>query len=384
MKNGKYILGLVFALSSIKGLAATKALTVGVALRLNDSYNNTVRSLMGGIETAKVEFEKAHPGTTIRLKLFSHDADLASVRSVADKIIKENPGAVIGGEMSEESLVFGDLLGTKQIVFLTPTSSNPKVTENKPFVFRACFSDQTVATQMARYMRDSLKPTAVGIIHNISSPYSNYLSSQFAEAIERMKVQNLTDAPPVIVQKVLRRNLDFSTQINNFKENKVSHVVIFSHDADVIQFVVQAEEQKFFPVYMGSDGWGSNQFVYEKFVRDSKYASKFIAVRNSYWNESAKTPISMRFRFAYKKLTGRDAEAWAAIAFDTAWVLFSAMLRAKDPNDGNDIKKELKKTKDLQLVTTSRFSFAENNSPEKDLYLYRISQSGIQYEATLK
>ncbi len=149
--------------------------------------------------------------------------------------------------MSEESLVFGDRLGPKQIVFVTPTSSNPKVTENKPFAFRSCFSDRTVATEMARYMKDNLKPSAVGIIQNISSPYSDYLSSRFAETFARMTVQNSKDKPLVIVQKVLRRTLDFSKQIKNFKDNNVSHVVIFSHDADVIQFVVQAEEQNSFP-----------------------------------------------------------------------------------------------------------------------------------------
>lgn len=384
MKNGRQTFALLLALSSVEAVAATKTLTVGVAFRLNDAYNNTVRSLMSGIETAKAEFEKEHPGNTIQLKVIPHGADLASVNTAADKIIADKVPAVIGGEMSEESLVFGDRLGSKQIVFVTPTSSNPKVTEDKPFVFRSCFSDRTVGTEMARYMKENLKPTAVGIIQNISSPYSDYLSSRFAETFERMTVQNPKDRPLVIVQKVLRRTLDFSKQIKTFKENKVSHVAIFSHDADVIQFVVQAEEQKFFPIYVGSDGWGSNQYVYEKFVRDSKSGGKFVAIRNSYWKEDSESPISKRFKSAHKRLHGRDAEAWSAVAFDAAWILFGAMSRAKDPNNGDEIRKELKKTSGLQLVTTDSFSFDEDNSPKKDLYLYRISQAGIQYEATLK
>jgi len=60
------------------------------------------------------------------------------------------------------------------------------------------------------------------------------------------------------------------------------------------------------------------------------------------------------------------------------------MSRAKDPNSGEDIRKELKKTSGVSLVTTDSFSFGEDNSPRKDLYLYRISKDGIQYEATLK
>jgi branched-chain amino acid transport system substrate-binding protein len=385
MRNGKNILAaLIFSLCSAKSFAATKTLTVGVSFRLNDAYNNSVRSLMSGVETAKAEFEKDHPGTVIQLKVLAHGADLASVNGVADKFISEKISAVIGGEMSEESLVFGDRLGAKKIVFFTPTSSNPKVTYDKPFVFSACFSDRAVATEMARYMKENLKPTAVGVIQNISSPYSDYLSNRFAETFSRMIAQNPKDRPLVLVEKVLRRTLDFSKQIKLFKDNNVSHVAIFSHDADVIQFVVQAEEQKFFPVYMGSDGWGSNQYVYEKFVKESKNGAKFVAIRNSYWKEDAENPIAKRFKSAYKKKYNRNPEAWSAVAFDTAWILFGAMSRAKDPNSGEDIRKELKKTSGVSLVTTDSFSFGEDNSPRKDLYLYRISKDGIQYEATLK
>lgn len=384
MKNGKNIIAIFCWFCSLSAFAATKTLTVGVAFRLNDAYNNTVKSLMNGIETAKAEFEKDHPEIRIQLKVVPHGADLASVNTAADKMIADKIPAVIGGEMSEEAIVFGDRLGPKQIVFFTPTSSNPKVTDNKPFVFSACFSDRTVATEMARYMKENLKPTALGVIQNISSPYSDYLSNRFAETFSRMTVQNPKDRPPVIVEKVLRRTLDFSKQIKKFKDANVSHVAIFSHDADVIQFVVQAEEQKFFPIYMGSDGWGSNQYVYEKFVKDSKNGAKFIAIRNSYWKEDAEQPISKRFKSSYKKQFNREAEAWSAVAFDTAWLLFGAMAKVKDPNNGDEIRKELKKTNGVPLVTTDNFSFGESNSPKKDLYLYRISQAGIQYEATLK
>ncbi len=94
--------------------------------------------------------------------------------------------------------------------------------------------------------------------------------------------------------------------------------------------------------------------------------------------------MSKRFKSVHKKLHGRDAEAWSAAAFDAAWILFAAMSRAKDPSNGDEIRKELRKTSGLQLVTTNGFSFDEENSPRKDLYLYRISKAGIQYEATLK
>ncbi len=225
MKNGNKLSLLILALSSVNALAAPKTLTVGVSFRINDAYNNSVRSLLSGIDTAKELFEKDHPNIRIELKQVAHSADLASVNTAAEKFIAEKVTAVIGGEMSEEAIVFGDRLGPKNIVFFTPTSSNPKVTDGKPFVFSACFSDRTVATEMARYMKESLKPTAIGVIHNISSPYSDYLSNRFAETFWRMTVQSPENRPPILVEKVLRRTLDFSKQIRKFKEANVLQCV---------------------------------------------------------------------------------------------------------------------------------------------------------------
>jgi hypothetical protein len=60
------------------------------------------------------------------------------------------------------------------------------------------------------------------------------------------------------------------------------------------------------------------------------------------------------------------------------------MDRAKNPNDSTQIQSELKKIKGLSLVTTSNFSFSEDNTPRKDLYIYEIDKTGIRYKETLK
>ena len=146
---------------------------------------------------------------------------------------------------------------------------------------------------------------------------------------------------------------------------------------------MQAADKDFFPVYIGSDGWGSNEHVYKNLVVEPSQ-KKFIAFRNSYWKQDATTPIETEFRKTYAKDQRREPNAWAAISFDAAWVLFNSMDKAAKPSDGESIRKAMVAIKDFNLVTAEHFKFGADNSPRKDLYIYKIDKAGINYEATLK
>src|SRR5262249_3753841 len=144
-------------------------------------------------------------------------------------------------------------LGAGKVVFLTPTATNPAVTENRPYVFRMCFSDKDVAERMADLVVEQLKPKSIGVLHNVSSPYSDYLSRTF---IATMQSKHQKKGIPLIEEKVLRRGTDFSSGIDRFVAAQVSHVVMFTHDGDLIRFLTQSHGKRFYPVYIGSDGWG--------------------------------------------------------------------------------------------------------------------------------
>lgn len=359
-----------------------KTLHVGVILRLDDKFNNSVSEMMTGLETAKNLFEQKNH-VKITLHRYAHAEELSTVAIAAEQAIKDKVPAVIGGELSEESFVLRDKLGPKEIVFMTPTSSNPAVTDGFSFSFRACFSDKTVAEKLAQFTEEKLKPKAIGVIHNISSPYSDYLSKQFIEGFNVAKKEHSVSVP-VFEEKILRDTMDFSSQIKNFIDHKVTHVVMLAHQTDLLRFALQAEKMNFFPTYVGSDGWGNNENVRKKLVLESPNGSKFIGFRNSYWKEETPTKMGTEFKNQYRKLYSHDPSAWSAITFDAAIILFTAMKNAKDPTSGPSIREEMLKIKNIPLVTTQTFQFGPDNSPKKDLYIYRIDQSGIKFEGTLK
>lgn len=360
-----------------------KTLDIGLVLRLKDRFNDTISGIKLGIETAKILFEKEHPEIRVRFHSYSHGDKIQEVISAAQHAARDHLSAVIGGELTEESFVLRDQFEGKKIVWITPTSSNPEVTYGHRFAFRTCFSDQKVASDIAQFTSKHLKPRAIGMIHNISSPYADYQNKRFLEIFK----QNLRkgNEVPIYEEIVLGDTLDYETQIKLFKEKKVSHVVIFTHPSDLLRFVLQARGLSFYPTYVGSDGWGDNQYVYRNLIQGGDSNTPFIGYRNSYWHEEAKSPWSEQFREQYRKLHGSVPTAWGATGFDTAWILFTAMSRAADPKNAEQVRVELEKIQNLPLVTHPHFSFDRDHSPQADpgvfVPLYRIDRSGIHEEA---
>lgn len=238
---------------------------------------------------------------------------------------------------------------------------------------------------MGKYTVEKLKPTMIGVFHNVSYAYSDYLSKRFIEAVEKETASLPSEKKPtILVQKVLSRSEDFSEQIEFFKAHKVTHLVMLTVDSDFMRFATQAERSQFFPVYIGSDGWGTNLYVHKRYVTEAPSGEKFVAFRDSYWKEDAESSMANLFREEFFKKNRQKPNAWNAIAFDAAWVLFTAMSKAKNPKSGAEIQAQLSKIRGLPIVTAKELSFGPDNSPKKDLYVYKISKDGIQYQATLQ
>jgi branched-chain amino acid transport system substrate-binding protein len=377
--------GLGIALRSLPAhaQAAPSKYVVGFQFLFDKAYTKSVDSMINGTEFAREEFERTHPGVKIQLKRYTYAPDLTSTVRATQKAIKDGMVAVIGGQNSDESIIMGDLFNANKTAFITPTASHPKVTENRPFVFRGCYSDAQVAKGLADFVAVKLMATEIGVVQNVSSPYSDYLSSEFAKSVQRVAK---TKGSPVhvTVVKTIRGTFDFGPIIDDFQRRKITHVAVLDHGGDILRFNAQASERGFYPIYIGSDGWGSTETVYERFVRDSIYGTRFTAYMNTFWHDESKSPAVSTFRRAYKKRFGAEPDAFAAISWDTAQVLFEALVVAGPNPTGDAVRRALRRSRSQGLVTTHQFSFDESNSPRKSMVIYKVDKNGIQHEVTLK
>jgi len=352
---------------------------IGIAFSRTDKYDRSTQQIINGIQIAKLYFEKKHPEYKIDFVKYTFQPNnLASVVKIANQICRDKILVVIGGEMSEDALVLGQILNSCHVVLVSPTATNPKVGEKKPFVFRVSASDDDVAKKLADYTYHAFKPSVIGIIDDVSLPYPDFLTKEFLNNYLYISKGR------IIVKKVLRENIDYSSEIDDFIRKHVPVVVMLTYDIDLKRFVSQASERNYFPIYIGSDGWGSNESIV-KIMRDNPlYQKHFIGYRNNYWKNDISNKLNMKFKSLYRFHYRSEPDAWNAIGFDSTWIVLSALSKYFHNINSEILKNEIAKTHNLQLLTSGNFEFKPNNTPVKDLNIYKITSNGASYITTLR
>ena len=90
--------------------------------------------------------------------------------------------SVIGEVASSRSLAGGPICQNAGVPMISPSSTNPKVTQVGDYIFRMCFLDQFQGTVMARFTGETLKLKKVAILKDSKSDYSVGLAQFFTEA----------------------------------------------------------------------------------------------------------------------------------------------------------------------------------------------------------
>jgi branched-chain amino acid transport system substrate-binding protein len=360
--------------------ASEKTLNIALIFRFNDKFNGTILSLDRGLELAKKEFEKKH-NVKINYKKYPHDEKLTSVIDATGKALKDGHFIIIGGENSDEAMAISEVIKDKKVILMTPTSTNPKVTLEHPYNFRASISDDKVAEKIAEFVLKELKGKRIGVLHNVSYPYSDYLSKRFIHRFNELieTSQGYGDERPRLVeQKVVRNQTDLAKEVKFFKDQGVTHQIVLSFNSDLLRFYSEASSQGFNPKYIGSDGWGLSEAIF-KAVQGNKFANTFEAYRNVYWNGTDTSKVNTAFKVNYKKAYGEEANPWSAIAYDSLTIIGESALDVKTELDGESLKNALKKYEGKKLLTSELFTFDQNNTPNKDIIIYRIDKKGIGF-----
>ncbi|HEX6767166.1 MAG TPA: ABC transporter substrate-binding protein, partial [Polyangiaceae bacterium] len=94
----------------------------------------------------------------IRVVTLDDRGDSAEAANAVTRLIDvEKVSALLGEVQSSLSLAGGRVAQRRKVVMVSPSSTNPKVTEVGDYVFRVCFIDPFQGKVMATYARNTLK-----------------------------------------------------------------------------------------------------------------------------------------------------------------------------------------------------------------------------------
>jgi branched-chain amino acid transport system substrate-binding protein len=253
---------------------------------------------------------------------------------------------------------------------ISPSSTNPEVTRNRPMVFRVCFIDPFQGTVMAKFARENLKATKVAVLYDQSQTYSTGLNDFFQKSFKAMG-GTITSA-----QTYKGSDTDFNAQLTTIRDTNPDAIYVPGYYNQVASIVIQARKLGIKVPLMGGDGWES-----PKLAELAGSAIEGCYYSNHYAPEEQR-PAVQEFVKKYKARYGYEPGALAASGYDAARVLFAAMEKAKSLN-GKDLAEAIAQTKDFPAVTGT-ITLDKDHNAEKSAVVLQMKDGKPVYVATVE
>ena len=299
---------------SMTGAQATFGTATDNGIQLAVSQINAA----GGIDGHKVQI-----GSTGKAEDDQGQPD-GALTAVKKLITQDKAVAVLGEVASKNSIAAAPFCNANKVPMISPSSTNPKVTQTGPYIFRVCFIDPFQGTVAAKFVTGQLKAKTAAVLYDKTSDYSNGLQDFFQKAFTGQ------GGRVVSVSTYQAGDPDFRSALTTIKSTNPDILYVPGYYNDVGTIARQAREVGITAPLVGGDGWESPDLL--------KGAGG--KLEGSYFTDHSaldpKDPIVKKFIDAYKAAyNGTTPDALTAQGYDAANVLFAAFKTAGKPADGD-------------------------------------------------
>jgi branched-chain amino acid transport system substrate-binding protein len=260
--------------------------------------------------------------------------------TIAKKLIfRDKVVGVLGEVASMRSLEAAPICQAYKIPMISPSSTNPRVTEIGSYIFRVCFIDPFQGTVMAKFAKETLKLHRVALLTSVSSAYSVGLAKYFKERF-------VADGGDIAIeQKFTEGDKDFNAQLTAIKAAGVDGIFVPGYYTEAALICRQARELDMNLPLFGGDGWEAPELI------TIGGAAVEGCYYSTHYSPQVDTPAVKAFVAKYRaRFDGETPDAMAALGYDSAEVLVDAIRRAGS-TEGPAIRDAVAATKDFQGVT---------------------------------
>ena len=363
---------LIFAASFGNSSAFADTIKIGEVGSMTGSEATFGISTHEGIELA-IKEQNAKGGVKgKKLELISVDnqgkpeeAAIGTTKLVTqDKVV-----AVLGEVASSRSLAMAPIAQKNKIPMISPSSTNPKVTTIGDYIFRVCFIDPFQGSVMAKFASETLKAKKVAVLRDVKSDYSLGLSDFFKESFIK------SGGEIVVEQTYSSGDVDFNSQLTSIRAKKPDAIFVPGYYTEVGLIAKQARKLGIKAALLGGDGWDSDK-LYEiggKSLNNAYFSN--------HYSKDDQSPAVQSFVKNYKAAYNKVPDGLAAMGYDAALVLISAMESTKSASP-KEIRDAVAKTKDFQAVT-GRISIDEKRNANKPAVILEIKDGKFLYKSTV-
>jgi len=310
----------------------------------------------------------------VELVIEDNESKAESAVKVNTKMIAEDEVLVIiGPQSSKQAIPAGEVANNWRTPMISPWSTNPDTTRDRPYVFRGCFLDPFQGPVLSNFIREEFGYTKAAVLYDVASDYPKGLAEFFKKAWEESNGAGSI----VAYESFTTRDADFSSQLTKIVQSGAEILFTPQYYNEVALIVQQALELGWNKPIVGSDSWGSAETV----ALCGKDCHGFFF--STHYAAAGATGATKTFIDRYERTYGYAPDDVAALTWDSLGIVRTAIgavgeITGKIDQDRKAVRDAMATIREFEGIT-GKMTFAEDGDPIKCAVIVKISDAG-EYE----
>lgn len=297
----------------------------------------------------------------------------SAVKANTKMITQDDVLVIVGPQSSKQAVPAGDVANNYETPMISPWSTNPATTADRPYVFRGCFLDPFQGPVLANFITNEFGFTKAAVLYDVASDYPKGLAEFFKMAWE----EKHGPGSVVAYESFTTKDTDFSSQLTKIIRSDAQVLFTPQYYNEVALIVQQAKDLGWKGPIVGSDSWGSAETV--ELCGEACYGQFF----STHYAAAGAQGATKEFIDRYTEKYGYVPDDVAALTWDALRLAQTAIensgeITGKIKEDRKAVRDALAKVVNFEGIT-GNMTFTEEGDPKKCAVIVKISDKG-EYE----
>lgn len=318
----------------------------------------------GGLEVGGKTYQ-------VELVIEDNESKAESATKANTKMITQDEVLVIvGPQASKQAVPAGGVANDNETPMVSPWSTNPNTTLDRPWVFRTPFLDPFQGPVVAKFVTDEFGFEKAAVLYDVASDYPKGLAEFFKQGWEEIHGPGSV----VAYESFTTKDNDFSAQLTKIKGSGAEFIFTPQYYNEVALIVQQAHELGWDAPIVGSDSWGSAELM--NLCGDDCIGQFF----STHYAAAGATGATKEFIDRYNEKYGYVPDDVGALTWDTMLIVQKAIqdcgeLTGDIAVDRKCVRDALAQIKDFDGIT-GQMTFTEQGDPIKCAVIVKINDAG--------
>jgi branched-chain amino acid transport system substrate-binding protein len=274
--------------------------------------------------------------------------------------------AIVGPSTSPQALALAPFAQSAKIPLIIPSSPAPGITDAGSYVFQIAALNDLLASNAIKNTVPKLGLKKVGVIY---SPDNNANKNAGVAALAELDKLGVASVP----FEIPYADQDYTAAVSKMRDAAVDSIFIATQSGGAASAMVNAQRTGLTPQWLGGPQ------LTNSVVASNGGAAAIGAIAATDYNPNLDTDLNKKFRAEYLKVTGKEADVFAAQAFTSVLAVAAAVksIPGNETVTRDNLTKALSAVKKVSVVVgDGTLSMSDKRTSELVPALLQLKSGG--------